>query len=157
MSDGLQNLVEAYDREAERVHGPELTEPQARLLDRVREEGKLVLNNRARRPLEKLEALGLVDVDWDADLDATKGRLRWRITVTLPHHAWPVTLTRDVTRAECDWLPRRYLAGERLYTYGQATYGVVGPGFVALTALPDEWPFHGFPEDAVKREGRDAR
>ncbi len=61
-----------------------LTGPQRRLLARLREAGKpLVFNYRAASMIDALQAAGLVDADWDADLDAQKSRLRWRITVTL--------------------------------------------------------------------------
>lgn len=59
-----------------------LTASQGRILAAVRKDGPRVYTGRATKPIERLEALGLVTVDWDADLDATKGRLRWRITVT---------------------------------------------------------------------------
>lgn len=59
----------------------QLTEPQARLLAKVRQFGSRVFNARARRPIERLENLGLVSVDWDMDLVAMGG-VRWRITVT---------------------------------------------------------------------------
>jgi hypothetical protein len=58
-----------------------LTEPQARMLAAV-QAGPRIYNDRARSRIERLEKLGLVDVDWDADLDSQKSRLRWRITVT---------------------------------------------------------------------------
>jgi hypothetical protein len=57
-----------------------LTRRQARILAAVRA-GPRVYNARVRRPIERLQALGLVSADWDADLDEAKGRLRWRITV----------------------------------------------------------------------------
>ena len=61
-----------------------LTGPQRRLLARLREAGKpLVFNYRAATMIDALQAAGLVDAGWDADLDAQKSRLRWRITVTL--------------------------------------------------------------------------
>lgn len=44
---------------------PALTPPQARILAQVREHGRRIYNGRARRPVERLEALGLVSVDWD--------------------------------------------------------------------------------------------
>lgn len=62
---------------------PGLTAPQGRILADVRRDGQKTYNARARRPIERLEALGLVLVDWDVDL-AVKGSgtyLRWRITV----------------------------------------------------------------------------
>jgi hypothetical protein len=58
-----------------------LTEPQQRMLDRVRTEGRIVENGRAKRTIETLEQAGLVDVDWGADLTAN-GSPRQRITVT---------------------------------------------------------------------------
>jgi hypothetical protein len=58
-----------------------LTEPQQRMLDRVRAEGRVVYNARAKRPIDTLERGGLVDVDWDMDLTSSS-TVRWRITVT---------------------------------------------------------------------------
>ena len=58
-----------------------MTGPQAAMLARLREAGPLVFNGRATRTIDALERAGLVRVDWDADLDEAKGRLRWRITV----------------------------------------------------------------------------
>lgn len=47
---------------------PRLTDPQTRLLERVRERGSVVLNGRARRTVEALENAGLVDVHWEIRL-----------------------------------------------------------------------------------------
>ncbi len=58
-----------------------LTAPQHRILDAVRRDGVRVYTGVAARPIKRLEILGYVSVQWDADLDHTKGRLRWRITV----------------------------------------------------------------------------
>jgi hypothetical protein len=58
-----------------------LTEPQFRLLQRVQDQPR-IFNGRATRVIEALETAGLVTAGWDADMDHTKGRLRWRITVT---------------------------------------------------------------------------
>lgn len=58
-----------------------LTQPQRRLLTRVRETGQLIMNGRARSMIEALEAAGLVDAVWDLDITST-GSTRWRITVT---------------------------------------------------------------------------
>lgn len=58
-----------------------LTPAQARMMIAL-EGGPRVYNGRERPVIEALERRGLVDVDWDADLDSQKGRLRWRITVT---------------------------------------------------------------------------
>ena len=60
---------------------PVLTAAQARILATVRQQGSHVYNARARRPVERLQALGLVTADWDMDLTASGG-VRWRITVT---------------------------------------------------------------------------
>jgi hypothetical protein len=43
-----------------------LTPAQEKLLDRVKAEGKLVQNGRARKTIKALERAGLVHVDWDA-------------------------------------------------------------------------------------------
>lgn len=42
-----------------------LTEPQQRLLDRVRTEGVVVQNGRARRTVQALRDRGLVEVDYE--------------------------------------------------------------------------------------------
>jgi len=60
----------------------QLTPAQQRMLDRVRAEGPRTYNYRAASQITALEAAGLITADWDAVLDETKGRLRWRITVT---------------------------------------------------------------------------
>jgi len=60
-----------------------LTVAQARILAAVRE-GPRTYNGRAAKPIERLEALGLVTVEWDMDL-IVKGNgtaTLWRITVT---------------------------------------------------------------------------
>lgn len=59
-----------------------LTTSQRRILDTVRRDGPHTYTGVATRPIERLEELGLVTVDWDSSLDKTKGRLRWYITVT---------------------------------------------------------------------------
>jgi hypothetical protein len=43
-----------------------LTASQQRILDEVRQAGERTYNGRARRPIEALEAVGLVDVSWDS-------------------------------------------------------------------------------------------
>jgi hypothetical protein len=61
---------------------PRLTPAATRLLEAVREHGPRRYNYRAASRIRQLENAGLVTADWDADLDETKGRLRWRILVT---------------------------------------------------------------------------
>lgn len=61
---------------------PGLTPAAERLLARVRADGPRRFNYRAASQIKQLEAAGLVTVEWDADLDESKGRLRWRILVT---------------------------------------------------------------------------
>lgn len=58
-----------------------LTPAQQRLLDEVRAKGTVVKNGRARKPIEALEAAGLVVADWDL-VPAAIGPWYWRITVT---------------------------------------------------------------------------
>ena len=60
-----------------------LTPAQARILAAA-QEGPRTYNGRATKPIERLEALGLVTVDWDMILTAEGGGAgtRWRITVT---------------------------------------------------------------------------
>ena len=57
-------------------------------------------------------------------------------------------ITRDITVQEAPWLDLAILAGEILYEYRGATYGVLGSG-IALTRLPDTHPFMEIPRDAV--------
>jgi hypothetical protein len=42
-----------------------LTPAQRRYLEAIRQAGVKVYNDRARKPLEALEAAGLITVDWD--------------------------------------------------------------------------------------------
>jgi hypothetical protein len=58
-----------------------LTPAQQKILATVREEKAHTYSTRSRQPVERLEALGLVTVDWGADLD--RAEKHWRITV------WP--------------------------------------------------------------------
>lgn len=61
---------------------PRLTRAAERLLARVRTDGPRRFNYRDAPQIKQLELAGLVTADWDADLDQSKGRLRWRILVT---------------------------------------------------------------------------
>jgi hypothetical protein len=60
-----------------------LTPAQARILAAV-QAGPRKYNGRAIKPVERLEALGLVTVDWEMDLTVKGGGAGtvWRITVT---------------------------------------------------------------------------
>lgn len=60
-----------------------MTPAQQRLLDRVRADGQVVLNGRARRTVEALERAGLVEVEWDLVLHGG-GRATERIVVRPP-------------------------------------------------------------------------
>jgi hypothetical protein len=73
----MRTETEAYDDAV-----PALTPAQQRILSKARE-GPHTYNGRAAKAIKALEIAGLVTVDWDADLDHTKGRLRWHITVTI--------------------------------------------------------------------------
>jgi hypothetical protein len=60
-----------------------LTKPQQAMLDRVRAEGRIVENGRAKRTIEALEKAGLVSADWDAGGNGLQGfQGGQRITVT---------------------------------------------------------------------------
>lgn len=61
-----------------------LTASQQRILDEVRAAGHKTYNGLARRPIEALEAQGLVTVDWDqrAHVKGSGIELTWKITVT---------------------------------------------------------------------------
>lgn len=87
---GRQGPWELRLAQLERWYGPiqvvsspvdALTSAQQRILDQVKT-GPHVYTGRARKPVEALEKLGLVTVDWDLVLHAIGGAT-WRITVTL--------------------------------------------------------------------------
>ena len=62
----------------------------------------------------------------------------------------PLKLVRDVPKAECDWLERDLKAGDVMYLYKGATYGVVGPSGVAVTlSSSGEPPFFELPASAL--------
>ena len=63
-----------------------------------------------------------------------------------------VTLTRDVTTEECDWLDRDYLKGEKLFRYDGFTYGVIGEDGVAVSEESQVLPFFEIPRDAIQME-----
>lgn len=58
-----------------------LTEPQARLLSRVREAGTLTQNGRARRTVEALAARGLITYEFDL-IPHWNGRYTKRYIIT---------------------------------------------------------------------------
>ncbi len=58
-------------------------------------------------------------------------------------------LIRDVTPAECNWLPRIYTVGEIVYKYFGATYKCIGKNGSAFCEVPDQIPFFELPNDAV--------
>lgn len=59
-------------------------------------------------------------------------------------------VTRAVTRDECPWLPRDIEAGERLFSYHGATYGVITPAGLPVSFTgTNETPFFEVPRDAV--------
>ena len=74
----------------------DLTGSQARILDRVRDVPRR-FTGVGTRPIEALERLGLVTVDWAADLDVTKSRLRARtlVIITGAGRAHPGLSLRD--------------------------------------------------------------
>jgi len=57
------------------------TVSQLRLLNEVHAKGIVKKNGLARKPIERLEAQGLVNVDWDLVIPAD-GKTYWIITVT---------------------------------------------------------------------------
>ena len=58
-------------------------------------------------------------------------------------------VTRPVTKGECGWLPRDLAEGERVFAFVQCTYGVIGPGGIAVSFAPDEHSFFEVPMDAL--------
>lgn len=58
-----------------------LTPAQARILAKVRAKGEAKYNGLAKRPIERLVALGLVTADFDLLLLGMKGSGFWCITV----------------------------------------------------------------------------
>ena len=58
-----------------------------------------------------------------------------------------LTLSRDVTMAECPWLERDYAKGETVVRYTGATYGCIGAG-VACSETGGN-PFFELPRDAL--------
>jgi hypothetical protein len=87
-SPAIREAVRAYDQEVlgEWLYPapatPKLTPAETSILTAVRASGRRGYNGRATRQLDRLEKLGLLTVDWNADLDVTKSRLRWRIQAT---------------------------------------------------------------------------
>ena len=57
--------------------------------------------------------------------------------------------SRDVTVADCRWLPRDVEKGTKLFKYTGHTYGVVDPGHIPITFEKDQQPFYAFPENAL--------
>ena len=74
-----------------------LTEAQQRYLDRVRLAGRLVLNGRARRPIEALANAGLVSVDWDMRLQAKGNGMEATTLITVTKLCGTIGCGRAVT------------------------------------------------------------
>ena len=60
------------------------------------------------------------------------------------------TLTRNVTKKECDWLDRSLKKGEIVYEYTGPTYGCISGNGSAFTLTKNETPFFELPDDAVQ-------
>eukprot|EP00619_Florenciella_sp_RCC1007_P011296 CAMPEP_0205909782 /NCGR_PEP_ID=MMETSP1325-20131115/4080_1 /ASSEMBLY_ACC=CAM_ASM_000708 /TAXON_ID=236786 /ORGANISM="Florenciella sp., Strain RCC1007" /LENGTH=287 /DNA_ID=CAMNT_0053276103 /DNA_START=103 /DNA_END=966 /DNA_ORIENTATION=+ len=65
-----------------------------------------------------------------------------------------LVVTRPVTTDECPWLDANLAKGEHVFVYRGHTYGVVGPGGLAVSRAPpeedgDPEPFFELPRDAV--------
>ena len=58
--------------------------------------------------------------------------------------------TRLVTMDECPWLDADLPKGTMVWSYSGATYGVVSPCGVAVTAKAAESPCFELPSDALK-------
>lgn len=74
-----------------------LTKPQQSYLDQVRLAGRLVLNGRARRPIEALANAGLVSVDWDMRLQAKGNGMEATTLITVTKLCGTVGCGRAVT------------------------------------------------------------
>ena len=62
-----------------------------------------------------------------------------------------ITLKRDVTREECDWLDRDFKKGEEVYLFYGATYGCIsGDGKACTLSASGETPFFEIPNDAIE-------
>jgi hypothetical protein len=59
------------------------------------------------------------------------------------------SLTRDVTREECDWLDWDLPAGKLVYEWTGHTYGAITREGIAVTEQPGELPFFELPYDAL--------
>ncbi len=61
-----------------------------------------------------------------------------------------LTLTRDVSKAECPWLEINLKSGSCVYEYTDHTFGCVDAmKGIACTWMPNEPPFFEVPRDAV--------
>lgn len=58
-------------------------------------------------------------------------------------------LTRDVSG---HWLDEVLRAGKIVYRWSGYDYAIIGPGGVAVSDKPDEYPFYEIPADAVQWE-----
>jgi hypothetical protein len=91
-----------------------LTAAQERILRDARLGRTRPYNGIARRPIEALEALGLVEVDWDmtphADAHGNIGSLSWRISITAVRQEHPDRLGNFIRREGCDrcWCGCKY-------------------------------------------------
>jgi hypothetical protein len=58
-------------------------------------------------------------------------------------------LNRDVTQDECPWLDKDFKKGEKVYSYGGATYGCISNDGTACCLIEGEDPFFELPENAL--------
>lgn len=58
------------------------------------------------------------------------------------------TLTRNVLRTECDWLPRDLAKGDKVILHEGATYGAISNAGIAVL-IDEGGPFYEVPIDAV--------
>ena len=60
-------------------------------------------------------------------------------------------VVRDVTIEECDWLQATIKKGSIVYKFYGATYGCIGPDWIAITLREDgKNPFLELPYSALK-------
>ena len=60
-----------------------------------------------------------------------------------------VTLTRNVTQAECPWLDEDLQVGTKVWIYTGCDYGCISPAGIAVTVKAAETPFFEVPLDAI--------
>src|SRR2546423_2630637 len=84
--------------EAMRLHTPDLTPAQSRYLREIQEAGQRSYNGRARKPLEALRIVGLIEYDFDLVSSGAYGQMTERFTCRPLNPA----REKDIWRAELE-------------------------------------------------------